>query len=128
MSFCVKRTGRRYGKRKQKNKPVRFRTGLLFCALLVAHRGEALAAIHRAILPGLEGNLGLSTAVRAHGVVHHAGSTVVPRGLVLLTALTATSRLVLKALFRVEFLLTGGKHEFVTAVTAHQRLVLIHCF
>ena len=90
--------------------------------------GVALAAIDRTIFSRLEGNLGGLAAFCAHSVVHHARSTAVPRGLVSHTALTAAGRFILKSLLGIEFLLADGEHEFLATVTAHQRLVLIHCF
>ena len=92
------------------------------------HGSETFAAIHGAVFPGLEGHLGGLAAVRADGVVHFAGSAVVAGCLVGLTALTAAGGLVLETLFSVEFLFASSKHEFIAAVTAHQRFVLIHCF
>lgn len=41
-------------------------------------------------------------------------------------ALRATRRFVLKALGGIEFLLTGGEHELIAAVTASHGFVLIH--
>ena len=60
--------------------------------------------------------------------MHFPGSAIVTGGLVGLTALTAAGGLILEALFSVEFLFAGSEHEFIATVTAHQRLVLIHCF
>ena len=96
--------------------------------LTALHRGVAFAAVDGTVILGLERHLGGGTAIGADGIVHHARTTGVPLGLVGHTAFTAASRLILETLFGVEFLLTGGEYKFLTAVTAHQRLVLIHSF
>ena len=94
--------------------------------LIALTGGVALAAIDRTIFSGLEGNLGRLAAVCAHSIVHHARCPAVPLGLVGGAAFTAASRFILKSFFRIEFLLANGEHKFLAAVTADQRLVLIH--
>lgn len=91
------------------------------------HGGEAFAAIHGPIFTRQEGNLSRGAAVGADRIVHFPGSAIVASGLVGLTALTAAGGLILEALFGVEFLFAGSEHKFLATVTAHQRLVLIHC-
>ena len=88
---------------------------------------KAFAAVHRTIFLRLEGNLRGLSALSADRIVHHtrrAGSWAI--GLTGLTAGLAAGGLVLEALFGVEFLLTGGKHEFLATVFAYQRFVFVH--
>ena len=89
--------------------------GLL--SLLIAHLGEALAAVHRTVRLGLEGNLGLAAASSANSSEILAGAA----GGVLasITAGLAALRLVLEAALSVELLLTGGEHELLAALFAH---------
>jgi hypothetical protein len=94
--------------------------------LLALHGRVAFAAIHGTVVLRLERNLGGRAAVGANRIVHYAGTAGVTLSLVRLTALTATSRFILKTLFGIEFLLASSEHEFLTAIAAHQRLVLIH--
>ena len=88
------------------------------------HIRVALAAVHRTVVFGLKGHLGGCAALSADCIVHHAGTATL--GFLSDAALTATRRLILETFFGIEFLLTGGEHKFLTAVTANQRLVLIH--
>ena len=88
---------------------------------------KAFAAVHRAIFLRLEGNLSGLSALGTDRIVHHArsaGSGAI--GLAGLTAGLAAGGLVLKALFGIEFLFTGGEHELLTTVFAYQRLVFVH--
>ena len=82
-----------------------------------AHLSEALAAEHGTVGLGLEGNLGLAAATGAGSGEELTGAT----GSVLasVTAGLATLRSVLEAALCIEFLLTGGKHEFVAALFAN---------
>ena len=96
----------------------------VFLKLPTLHVRVALAAVHWTIVLGLEGHLGRRAALCADCIVHHAGTATL--SFLRDAALTATGRLILETLFGVEFLLTGGEHKLFTAVTAHQRLVLIH--
>ena len=94
--------------------------------LLLLHCRKALAAVDGAVVARLEGNLRLFAAVGAFGDEHFpvgAAGSFARR-----TAFSAALRLILEALFGVEFLLTGGEREFLVAVLAHQCLVLIHVF
>ena len=92
-------------------------------------RFETIAAIHGTISAGLERNLSLTSAAVADDSEHLAGSTAVAvLSLAGVTAGLAPAGFVLETLFGVEFLLTGGEYKFLTAVTSHQRLVLIHSF
>ena len=88
------------------------------------HVRVAFAAVYRTIVLGLEGHLGRRAALCADCIVHHARTATL--SFLRDAALTATGRLILETLFGIKFLLTGGEHKFLTAVTAHQRLVLIH--
>ena len=85
--------------------------------MLIAHLGEALAAVNGTIALGLEGNLGLATASGANSGEELAGAA----GGVLasITAGLAALGLVLEAALCVELLLTGGEHELVAALFAH---------
>ena len=84
---------------------------------LLAHLGEAVAAVNGTIGLGLEGNLSLATASGAGSSEILAGAT----GGVLagITAGLAALGLVLEATLSVELLLTGGEHELVAALFAH---------
>ena len=84
---------------------------------LVAHLSEALAAEYGTVGLGLEGNLCLAAATGASSGEELTGTT----GIVLasVTASLAALGLVLEAALCVEFLLTGGKHEFVAALFAN---------
>jgi len=86
-------------------------------SLLVAHLGEALAAVHGAVRLGLEGNLGLATASGANSGKVLTGTT--SSVLASVAAGLAALGLVLEAALCVELLLTGGKHELVTTLFAH---------
>jgi hypothetical protein len=44
------------------------------------------------------------------------------------TASFAALRLVHEAFFSIEFLLTGGEHEFGSAFFADKSFVFVHCF
>ena len=90
---------------------------------------EALTAVDGTISAGLEGHLGFTAAAVTDDGEHLPGSTAVAvLGLTGVTAGLAPAGFVLETLFGVEFLLTSGENKFLTAVTAHQRLVLIHSF
>ena len=84
---------------------------------VLAHFGEAIAAIHRTIGLGLKGNLGLATASGADSgeVLTGTASSV----LASVAAGLATLRLILEAALSIEFLLTGGENELVAALFAN---------
>ena len=89
-----------------------------------SHAGEALAAVNGAILAGLEGNLRFLPAIRADSRMHLALRL---RGVFAgVAAVLAALRLIHKAFFRIEFLLTGGEHEFRATFLADQSLVFVH--
>ena len=123
-----------FRKANTQKKPPPARTGedslQQFCQVrggLTTTRCIALAAVDRAIFPGLERNLGGLAAFSAHGVEHLAGATGSrAAGLARLTARLATGGLVLEALLGVEFLFTGSENKFIAAVLANQRLVSVH--
>jgi hypothetical protein len=99
----------------------------LFCKLaFVAHLSEALAAEHRTIGLGLEGNLSLATATSAGSGEELTGAT----GGILagVTASLAALGLILEATLCVESLLTSGEHELIAALFANQILIFVHCF
>jgi hypothetical protein len=91
---------------------------------VLTHLGEAVAAVHGTVGLGLEGNLGLAAAGSADSGEILAGTT----GSVLarVTAGLAALGLILEALFRIEFLLTGGENELCAALFALQRFVFEH--
>lgn len=77
---------------------------------------KALAAINRSVVLRQERNLVNLSAVSACDFVHFPvlSYAVLSRN----SALFASYRLVLEALFSIKFLLAGGKNEFLTAVFA----------
>ena len=87
--------------------------------------GEALAAVDGTIALGDEGN-SRGLAAGGTGRLEHLAGSGSAVGLAGGAALTAAGGLVLEALFSVELLLTGGEHEFGTAIAANQRLVFVH--
>ena len=91
---------------------------------LLAHLGEAIAAVNRTVRLGLEGNLSLTTAGSAGGGEELTGAT----GGVLagIAAGLAALGLVLEAALSVELLLTGSEGELVAALFTGQNLVFVH--
>src|SRR5699024_8667127 len=87
---------------------------------VLAHLGEALAAVDRTILAGLERHLAGLAAAGADSVVHLTLAT----GLVLhgSAAVLAALGLILKATAGVELLLTGSPNELFAAFLANQSL------
>ena len=92
----------------------------------MTHSRVAGAAVHRSVVAGLEGDFRLAAALCADAgeQLSLALSAVFLGG----AALFAELRLVLEALFSVEFLLTGGEHELVAALFASQCDVFVHVF
>ena len=84
---------------------------------VLAHLSEAVAAIHRTIGLGLEGNLGLAAAGSAHSGEVLTGTT--GRVLAGVAAGLAALGLVLEAALCVELLLTGGENELVATLFAN---------
>ena len=115
------------GKTNRKRKETPTNCGRFFCcdiktedgftSVLIAHLGEALAAVNGTIALGLEGNLGLATASGANSseVLTGTASSI----LASVTAGLAALGLVLEAALCVELLLAGGEHELATALFAH---------
>jgi hypothetical protein len=94
---------------------------------LLTAGGEALAAIDRSVALGNERNAGGLAALCANGLEHLAGLALRPTaGLAGVAAGLAAGGLILEALLRIEGLFPGGKHEFIPAIPANQRLVLVH--
>jgi hypothetical protein len=85
--------------------------------------GEAIAAIYRAIVPGLKRNLALFSAGSAYGVEHLAlrAPVVFTRA----AAGFASSGLVCEPFFLKEILLGRRKYEFLTAICTYQSFVLM---
>ena len=86
-------------------------------------RREAVAAVHRTALSGLEGHLGGAAALITYDVKHLTGATGGTAGG---AASGAAAGLVLEALLGEEGLLIGGEDELLTALFAYKGLVLIH--
>ena len=85
---------------------------------------EAVAAIDRAVIARLEGNLAGLAAVGADSVEHlarRAGDAFAG-----IAAGFAALGLVGEALLGVKLLLTGGENEFLSAILADQGLVSVH--
>ena len=116
----ILRTGQFLHSPKEKN---RVPEGTLFFShasyllAVLAHLGEALAAVDGAIGLGLEGNTSFAAAVGADSSEIFSGAT----GSILasVTASLAALGLVLEASLSVEFLLTGGEHELVATFLAN---------
>ena len=101
-------------KKQHRFSPVLF----LFAELtLGTHLSEALAAVYGTVGLGLERNLCLAAATGTGSGEELTGAT----GVVLtsVTASLATLGLILEATLCIEFLLTGGKNEFVAALFAN---------
>lgn len=93
--------------------------------LFLSHLCEALAAVHRAILAGLEGNSCFLAAGSAHSGEHLTlGLCSVLTGI---AAGLASLGLVHETLGCVELLFASGEHEFSAAFFADQSLVFVHC-
>jgi len=86
-------------------------------SLLLAHLGEALAAVDGTIALGLKGNPSLAAAGSADSGEVLPGTT--GSGLAGVTAGLAALGLVLEAALSVELLLTSGKHELLAALFAN---------
>ena len=84
---------------------------------VLAHLGKAVAAIHRTIGLGLEGNLGLAAAGSADSgeILTGTAGSILAR----ITAGLAALGLVLEAALSIELLLTGGENEFLTTLFAN---------
>ena len=96
-------------------------------SLFLLHFSVAFAAVHRSVVAGLERNQCLFTALETSGGEEF--SLGLASVFALITASLASLRLILEALFCIEFLFTGSENELVSAVLALQCDVLIHdCF
>ena len=102
---------------------IQFREGLF---LVLLHFGEALAAVNRTVLSGLEGNLSFGSAGSAGSGEHF----LLRSGFVFtgIAALFASLGLVYEASFSVEFLLAGCENKFGSAFLANQGFVCVHRF
>ena len=84
--------------------------------LRVFHLGEAVRAIDRAVLTGLEGDFRLGSTARADSGKHLSlGSCIV---LARIAASFASLRLVHKASFSIKLLLASSKNELGSALFA----------
>jgi hypothetical protein len=88
------------------------------------HFSIAVAAINRSVVAGLERNLRFFSASCACGREELTGG--LGRIFLCVAAGLASLRLVLEALFSIEFLFSGCENEFRSAILAYQCLVLIH--
>ena len=91
--------------------------------LLLSALSEALAAQNRSVVTGLKRNSGNAAALRAGRLKHLSAGA-----LAISSAFLASGGLILEAPLRVELLLTGGEHEFGSAIFAYQGLVFVHVF
>ena len=91
------------------------------CALRV----EAVAAVDRTIRLRLERDFRILAALSTDHMEHLtlAAALLITAATALVAAVTAACRLVLKALLRVELLLTGREHEIAAAFLAYECLV-----
>ena len=87
---------------------------------------EALAAVNGSVAAGLESELSLAAALRADSdkVLTLASLSI----LFLVAASLAALRLILEALFSIESLFTGGKYEFLSAISAGKSDILVNYF
>jgi hypothetical protein len=85
---------------------------------------EAVAAVYRSVVRGLEGNLSFAAAFSANCGEHFSGSLGSLFSCV--SASLAALGFVLEAAFSVEFLFACGKNEFVAAIFAGESLVFVH--
>ena len=84
---------------------------------LLLHFGKALAAIHRTVFTGLEGDAGFFAARSARSREHLTGAA----GGILagIAAGFAALGLVFEATAGIKLLLTGGEHELLAAFFAY---------
>ena len=89
--------------------------------LVLLHASEAVRAVDRTVLTGLEGNLASLAASCADSIEHLTLTAVAACAAVLagVTAGLAALGLVLEAAGSVEFLLAGGPNELLAAVFAN---------
>jgi hypothetical protein len=92
--------------------------------LVFLHLCKALAAINRATVRGLEGNLCLTATSRANSGI--LLTLLSRRILSCVTALFAALGLVFKALAGIEFLFACGENKFFAAIFASESLVFVH--
>jgi hypothetical protein len=95
---------------------------------LLSTPGKALGAIDRPVFPRLERNRAFPAAVGAYGGIHPARRhpSLIPLDFALGAALLTAARLVLEAFLGIEFLLSGRKNEFLSALLANKNLVCVH--
>ena len=96
--------------------------------LVLLHASEAVRAVDRTVLTGLEGNLASLAASCADSIEHLTLTAVAACAAVLagVTAGLAALGLILEAARCVELLLTSSPNKFLTAVLADQSLVFKH--
>ena len=93
------------------------KSDVLHLCLLFFHFCKAFAAIDGTVRLGLKRNAGLAAAGSAGGSEELSGATSsILSGV---TASLAALGLILEASFSIKLLLTGGKHEFLTAFFAN---------
>lgn len=79
---------------------------------------EAVAAVNRTIILRLEGDLSLLAAISANNSEELTLCNAIALTTTLITAVTATNGLILKALLLVECLLTSGENKVVATIFA----------
>jgi hypothetical protein len=94
--------------------------------LILLHSSKALTAVDGTISAGLEGNLGLTTAVVTCYGEHLTGSVAVLCSALCSTALRAAAGLVLETLLGEESLLGSRENKFASAVSTSKCFVLVH--
>ena len=85
---------------------------------------KASTAVNGFTLGGLEGHLALRTALSTNCGEHFSLALLCI--LLCSTAVSASGRLILKALGCIELLLTSGEHEIIATISTLQSLVLVH--
>ena len=110
-------------KTQKKNTPGFGRVSEITCLF-----SKAVAAINRAVVAGLEGNLAGLTAFCAYCIKHLTSAAVAARAVALTSvpAGLAALRLIGEALFCKKLLLAGGESEFLSAILADDGFVLEH--
>ena len=115
----------------QKNRAASIRPGkkifLSYESVILLHFLETVVAVHRSAVYRTERNLGICTALSAHGLEHLSGrsGTGIPitAGR---SAVPAAFRFVFKTLFSIKLLFTRSKNELITAILTYQNSVFKH--
>ena len=92
--------------------------------MLCSSLGEAVTAVHRAVVLRFKRNFRFFATTCTDDLVHLALLATFAAAAALVTTITAASRFVLEALLSVEFLFTSGEDEFLATFFARECLVL----